>query len=182
MAEQAIVTGWQLSGRAARRFAVAFLTVAATLLAIYYFPHAADGAIARALAAFLHGYTAVAGAILRIFDRGLVVAGDSISGRYSLRLVKTCDAMDVTILLVSAVLAWPGRWRRRVAAAAMGIAFVFVINVVRICSLYFVGLHLPQHFELIHLELWPLLILLAVVAAFLFLVRWMGRPDAGRPS
>jgi exosortase/archaeosortase family protein len=75
--------------------------------------------------------------------------------------------MDVTILLTSAILAWPSPWRRRIAASLASALALYVLNVVRICSLYFIGLHFPSFFEVAHLDVWPALILVLAVGAFL---------------
>ena len=167
--------GVGLAGRPARRFVITFLATSALLLGLYYFPYDEGGPVKRAIAAYLHCYAVVSGAILRLFERGITVTGTDIVGRYSLRLVRTCDAMDVNILLVSAVMAWPGSWRRRVLAAAAGLGCVLLVNVARICSLYFVGVHAPGAFSFVHVELWPIAMLVVAVGAFIAAVRWMER-------
>src|SRR5579871_3773725 len=95
-----------------RRFAVTFAVLATVLLGLYYLPGqpaALEQAIPRA-------YACVAGFFLRAIDPGLRVQGTDLLGGASLRIVKTCDAMDVTILLASALLAWPRPWPRRLLA------------------------------------------------------------------
>jgi len=181
-AELPRLAGVGLAGRAARRFVIGFLVTSGVLLALYYFPYAPGGAVERAIAGYLHAYAVVSGGVLRVFERGITVSGADIVGRYSLRLVRTCDAMDVNILLASAVLSWPGPWRRRLLAAACGVGVVLVVNVARICSLYYVGLHHPSSFAFVHIELWPIVMLAAAVGVFLALVRWMQREVPGGAS
>jgi exosortase/archaeosortase family protein len=152
------------------RFVVSFLTLASLLLGAYYFPYGAGG-VAHALEGFLHFYASVAGGVLGLFEPGLQVHGQEILGRYSLRIVKTCDAMDVTILLSSAILAWPAPWKRRLRALALAIPLVTALNVLRICSLYYVGIYLPSYFEVAHVEIWPAVILAVVVGGFVLFVR-----------
>jgi exosortase/archaeosortase family protein len=112
------------------------------------------------------GYASIAGAVLHCFDRSVQVACQDTSGRYWLRIVKTCDAMDVQILMFSAVAALPLRLSRRLVAASIIVGVVFVVNVFRICSLYYIGIYLPSSFELVHIELWPALILIIGVVSF----------------
>lgn len=125
--------------------------------------------------AYLHDYASAAGTVLRWFDSSVQVRGQDIIGRYSLRIVRTCDAMDVKILYVSAVLAWPARWGRRVAAVIVGVAALFVVNVLRICALYFIGVYAPSYFTLAHHELLPVLILIVAVGAFVLFALWTQR-------
>ena len=137
------------------------------LLGCYYFPYSETGPIRPWLDAFLQGYAASAGFVIRQFDPSVRVVDQDIIGRYSLRIVKTCDAMDVTILLTSAIVAWPGRWRDRGLGAAAAIAVLFAINVLRICSLYWIGIHFPSLFEVAHVDVWPAIVLVLSVAVFL---------------
>jgi hypothetical protein len=96
-----------LSRGAAVRFAITFALLCGVLLGLYYFPYSEGGRIRPVLDGFLHRYAASAGLVLRWFEPRVQVIGQDIIGRYSLRIVKTCDAMDVTILLMSAIVAWP---------------------------------------------------------------------------
>ena len=160
------------AGRGSResvRFVAVFGVLAVTLLGLYYFPYPEGSAVRGWLDAYLRGYAAVSGSILRWFDPTLLVQGQSLTGRFSLRIVKTCDAMDVQILFVSAVAAWPGPWVRRLVVGALGAAVILVANIVRICSLYFVGLYLPDWFEFAHVELWPAILLVLATGMFVAL-------------
>jgi exosortase H (IPTLxxWG-CTERM-specific) len=162
----------------ARRFALVFALSSCALLALYYFPYPEGSWMKHELAGYLRAYAATAGAVLRWFDPSVVVRGQDIVGRYGLRIARTCDAMDVQILFVCAVLAWPTEWRVRALVAAGGAAALFVVNVARICSLYYVGLWRPSWFEFVHLELWPAVIVIAAVAAFAAFAIWTRRTEA----
>jgi exosortase/archaeosortase family protein len=164
--------------RLAVRFLIGFGAMAAVLLGIYYYPHPDGGTFKRALDGYLHGYAVVAATCLRLFEPGIRVIGTDIIGRYSLRIAKTCDAADVNILFLSAVVAWPGVGPRRFLAAGVGIAALFVVNVVRICSLYFVGLHFPSTFVFVHLDAWPMVVVAVTVGMFVAATRWMLRAPA----
>ena len=87
--------------------------------------------------------------------------------------MKNCDAMEANILFVSAVLALPAsRWTRRIAGVLAGLLLLVAVNVSRICTLYFIGLRYPNAFEVFHLELWPLALILAAVLSFLAWASW----------
>jgi exosortase/archaeosortase family protein len=160
------------------RFVLTFALVSGCLLGVYYFPYSDGGSAKKWLDAYLHGYAASAGLVLSWLEPHIEVTGQTIVGRYSLRIVRTCDAMDVTILLLAAVLSWPSRWTRRLVAAAVGIGALFLVNIVRICSLYYVGVYFPSSFELAHLEIWPAIILLVALGIFFGLIGWERRGAA----
>jgi exosortase H (IPTLxxWG-CTERM-specific) len=141
------------------RFVLTFVAAAAVLFSLYSFPYAENGISETWFQGYLRAYARLAGSILSIFDGQVDVAGTVIGGRYWLRIVKTCDAMEANLLFLAAVFAFPARWSRKAVAALLGIVVLVGVNVIRICSLYFIGLYLPARFELFHAELWPLLLI-----------------------
>jgi exosortase/archaeosortase family protein len=148
------------------RFALTFVGVAAVLLGIYCYPYERNGWFEHGLAAYLQAYARVAGTVLGVLEPGITITDRTILGRFSLVIVKSCDGMEPNILLLAAVLAFPAAWSKRAVAAAIGLPVLIAVNIIRICTLYFIGIHLPAWFEFVHLELWPLLFI--AIAAFTF--------------
>ena len=109
----------------------------------------------------------LAGSALSLFEPSLQVHGQDIIGRTSLRIVKNCDAMEAEILFVAAVLAFPTAWPKRLIGALLGALLIAAINVLRIASLYQIGVHFPKAFEFVHLEIAPLVLVASAVAVFL---------------
>ena len=171
--------------RQRRRFALGFVLIAAMLFGVYTFPYQESGLSERWFTAYLSGYAKVAGAALALFEPGLHVQGQDIMGRTSLRIVKNCDAMEVEILFLAAVLAFPSVWRKRLVGAVFGAAAIAAVNVLRIALLYEIGVHFPTAFEFAHLQLCPLLLVLTAVSAFLLWAVWAQRgtnQDARAPA
>jgi exosortase/archaeosortase family protein len=136
------------SARRARvGFVLRFAPTAAVLLGAYYFPYAQDGRARALINGFLHAYAASAGLVLRAFDPSVRVVGQEITGAFAMRIVQTCDAMDVTILFVSAVVSWKAPIGRRLLAAVVGAFALGILNLLRICSLYLIGMLWPSLFE-----------------------------------
>jgi len=158
--------------RARIRFAVVFALVGGALLTLYSFPYAEHGIREDGFARYLALYARLAGLVLRVFDSGVRVTGNDIVGRVSLTVAKNCDAMDVSLLLVAAIVAFPAPWRRRLVGIGVGVASLTVINVLRIVSLYYVDVHWPRAFEVIHAEVWPLAMVALAAATFLSWCRW----------
>jgi exosortase/archaeosortase family protein len=163
------------------RFVLVFLTVALLLFSIYSFPYAERGQVAGLFERYLAGYARLAGWCLRRFDPAVEVRGALISGRFSLHIVKSCDAMEANLLFVSAVAAWPAPWRRRVLAGGLGVVFLVLLNILRICTLYAIGIHVPGAFPFFHIDLWPLLLVLAAGGAFIAAALWMQRSRSPSP-
>lgn len=171
-----------VGGSQSFKFISAFMLTAAVLLAVYYFPYAEGTVMKNWISSYLHAYAAVAGVVLHWLDASVRVDGQDILGRYSLRIVRTCDAMDVKILFISAVMAWPAPWRRKAVAAIVGATMLFIVNVARICALYYIGVCVPTHFKMAHHELLPALMLVIAVGGFILFTAWAQPPSSARST
>jgi exosortase/archaeosortase family protein len=168
--------------RARLRFAAVFVAVAGTALAIYSFPYAEYGLREDWFHRYLAAYARLAGWVLRLTHADVSVAGADVVGAVSLTVAKNCDAMDVNILLVAAIVAFPAAWRRRAVGIGLGILALAAINILRIVSLYYVGVRFPDRFERVHAELWPFVMVAVALTTFVLWSRWASGPPAGERS
>jgi exosortase family protein XrtM len=136
------------------------------LLALYHCPYPDGSPPRRLTGAYLRACARSAGTLLALVDPSVRVEGVLIQGRFPLRIVRSCDAAEPLVLLVAAIVAFPSSWRRRLAGAGLGAALLFAVNAVRIASLYLIGVAHPGLFDLAHLDVWP--VMLVVVAAVIF--------------
>lgn len=161
------------------RFAIGYAVVAAVLFSIYGFPFELFGARSDWLAGYLRMYARLAGGALQLFENGVVVTGDRIDGRFSLQIVRNCDAIEVNILFASAILAFPAPWLRRLSALAGGLTLLVFANITRICLLYFVGVYRPSWFATAHEEILPLVLIALTALSFLGWARYLTKPAHG---
>jgi exosortase/archaeosortase family protein len=152
-------------------FLLRFAVIAGSLSALYAFPYADDAGVHSFTTRYLEAYARAAGAVVRLFDPAVRVSGSEIFGRYSLSIVKDCDAMDVNILLAAAVVSFPASIGRRAIGIIAGLALVMLANLTRICALYFIGTLAPHAFEFAHRELFPLVLVLLAGTFFLMWAR-----------
>ncbi len=169
--------GPQSARRPALRFGLTFMLLAGTLSLAYAYSYPPGSALATWFQRYLEAYAQAAGALLSLLDPSVHVQGAQILGRYPLWIVKDCDAMEVKILFTAAVLAFPSTWRSKAFGVIVGVFALFVANLVRIATLYFVGVHAPDSFESAHREIWPLILVGTALGLFAIWVRWAGRPD-----
>lgn len=121
-----------------------------------------------------------ANAILHALGQPTSVSGVTIrSAQYAVAIRRGCDAIEPAWFFCAAVLSFPGRWRRKPAGLAAGVAAIFALNLVRIVSLYFIGLHMQWLFPTAHLELWPAAFILASLGFWIAWIRWS--QDDNRP-
>ena len=81
-----------------------------------------------------------------------------------------CNAVNVTILLWSAVLAFPASWKLRLLGLAAGSAVIQVVNILRFISLFYLGQYSMTWFDFAHAYLWETLIVLDTMVVFWYWV------------
>ncbi len=163
------------------RFVVSFAAISAVFFCVYYFPYSESGLSETWSKAYLERYAGIVGFVLRVFEPGVVVSQNVISGRFSMSIVKSCDAMEANMLFCAATLALPGEAWRKAVAVAGGLAALVALNVVRLCSLYYVGVYLGRWFEVMHIDVWPMLMVVFATLDFLVCARWLKAPARAAP-
>lgn len=157
-------------------FAWRYLSVAAAIAGIlftaYFYPYPEGGAVATTVRSYLAAYARMVGAIVALFDPRIAVAGATIQGPlFSMQIVRTCDAMEVNILLVAALAAFPMPIWRRVVSVPLSVVLLVLANILRLCVLYWLGAHEPAWFDRAHQTLAPLGMVAGALAIFLIATR-----------
>jgi len=119
-----------------------------------------------ALAGFLTFTARATGAIVNLFGGSVQVDGTLISSPdYSISIVTECTGLIPMAIVVCAVLAYPCTWKQKAIGSALGIVALFVLNLVRTSSLFFIGSHFsPSFFNTAHFLIWqPVMIVVAIV-------------------
>ena len=150
--------------------------IVAVAFGFIYYPHQPGTLPARLLDGYLQGQAQLVAVVLRVFDPTVAVQGNHILGRFPLLIVLDCAALDVLALFTGAVVAFPARWSRRGIGLLAGYLVITGANVVRIATLYYVGLHHPASFDVLHEELLQFLMVAVGVGAFAGWAWWSRRP------
>jgi exosortase/archaeosortase family protein len=165
-----------------RRFVYKFSTIAAGLLLLYCFPYEENGVSELGFDSFLAAYARLANVAIRLFDPSAVVIGKEIHGRFAVGIIKGCDAMEAKLLFLSAVLAFPGRWGRKLLVAFGGLGLLVLLNVARITTLYIAGALKPSLVETLHYETWPFITITVAGLLFLAGTSYLRAADAEPPT
>jgi exosortase/archaeosortase family protein len=164
----------RLPRRPVIRFILAFAGFIAAFDAISWLPASGH---------FLNGYVVanawLAGAVLNGLGQKSHVVGDSIcSARFTVTVLEGCTATGLISLFWAGLLALPASWPRKTAGMAAGTAVIALLNVMRIVTVFGVGVHYPKSFSTLHEEIWPGLLVLATLALGLGAMGW-AIPEAG---
>jgi exosortase H (IPTLxxWG-CTERM-specific) len=127
----------------------------------------------RPFSVFLSAYAQVSNWILVMFGQHSHVTGSTISGPVAtISIMRGCDALDPILVLCAGILAYPSSWRRKVIGLVLGVAAMFIMNVVRILSLYVIELKAPTLFDPVHLDIWPVIFVSLAVLLWFAWMRW----------
>ena len=88
-----------------------------------------------------------------------------------------CTAFTPAALLAAVVLPFPVSWQARLIGVGVGVAFLMVLNQLRLVSVVWIGVHAPQFFDFVHFWLWHAILIAATAGYWL---AWVKRstPDA----
>lgn len=102
-----------------------------------------------------------------------------ISPLANLEVVRGCDGSGAMFLIVAAVLAFPASVVRKLVGIAASLALMYVLNLVRIVSIYFVVAYYPAWFLPAHTYFAPTLIVLLGCLFFAWWALWATRRKHG---
>lgn len=110
----------------------------------------------------------VSAAILRAAGEPVATHGTVIrSALFAVDVKNGCNGIEAALLLLAAMLAFPASPRARVAGIAAGLLAIQVVNLFRIVSLFWLGAHRRDVFDLFHAAVWQTLLILLAVGIFL---------------
>ena len=89
-----------------------------------------------------------------------------------------CNGVNVTLLLWSALLAFPVSWRQRFKGLLLGTVAIQAVNFVRFISLFYLLEYNRQLFDFAHDYLWESLIMLDALVVFWLWVYGIRRAQA----
>lgn len=125
----------------------------------------------------------VSAAILRAVGEQVVREGTVIrSALFAVDVKNGCNGIEATLLLLAAMLAFPASAKARAAGLAVGLLAIQAVNLVRIVSLFWLGAHRRDVFDLFHAAIWQTLLILLAVGVFLAWGKRLRRGEGAEAS
>jgi exosortase/archaeosortase family protein len=103
---------------------------------------------------------------VRLVGRALVSPDGS-----ALRVTRGCEGIEMFLLLVAALVAFPASARQRLSGLLWGGLLAYALSVSRLMTLYYVLRHSPALWDALHGLILPLA---PVILLALYFVRWTG--------
>jgi exosortase H (IPTLxxWG-CTERM-specific) len=162
-----------LWGKPEVRFLVLFLSILGALFTVV--------ALRQVNHALVDPYTAavarMSGVVLRFFGEEAVVSGCVVSSpRFAVTIYNGCNGLITSLILVAGILAFPARCSAKMIGVAGGLFAIQLINLVRIVSLFYIGVFFPEHFNDAHIFIWQSLVILAGISLWIVWARLLAVP------
>ncbi len=150
-----------------------FVVIFGVLMGLFYAVTMTSYMEEKGWTAYLDFNAKVSGAILGFLGENVTVSGQLItSPRGSLLIQRGCDAIHPSALFISAVLALPVSVWRKLPGMAVGTVVLMITNLARIISLFYVQIHFPRAFEIMHIEVWQTLFIFFAVLLWAIWAWW----------
>ena len=99
---------------------------------------------------------------------------------YSFRVIDQCLGAYEIFIFSAGVIAYPTDYRKKLWGIALGIPFLYLINVIRLMMLGAVGTWSPGTSAFMHLYLWQIIIFLTVLLACVLWIKLIVQPGGKR--
>ena len=170
-----------LWNRPESRFLILFLAILATAFTVVALRTVNDSVVVP--------YTAfvarVSGHVLALFGEDITVDGVVLrSPRFAVTIYNGCNGLITSLIFISGVLAFPARLGAKLIGVIGGLLAIQLINLVRIVSLFYIGVFLPQYFSQSHVFIWQSLVIMAGITLWIVWAHRFAAPpprgDEGR--
>lgn len=156
-----------------RRRSIGFLLRFVALLVAFYLIVASHPVNDNVVVPFTAGIASFSGKILNAMGEKVEVIGTEIrSSSFGVNIENGCNGVETALLFGAAVLAFPASWARRLLGLAAGFLAIQALNLFRVVTLFWIGLHRPALFNSSHTVIWQSVVVLFGVILFLL---WASR-------
>lgn len=124
-------------------------------------------------APILSVYSSVSAFLLNILGYGVTATGELLSSNaFSVSIEEGCDAIAPAILYAVSVAIFPIAWTARWKGLLFGLLAIFVLNIIRIVTLFLTGIHIPSLFDFMHVDFWQAIFIVFTVGIWIYWMRW----------
>jgi exosortase H (IPTLxxWG-CTERM-specific) len=150
-----------------------FLLVFAVLLIAFYAIITIKAVDTHVVLPFTAGLAHISGGALNAIGERVHVDSTVIAGpKFAVDIRGGCNGLEAVVFVCAAMLAFHAPLRERLIGAAAAAVILEALNVIRIDSLYLLGVYHRKVFEMFHLAVWQTLMFGAAVLLFLI---WTSR-------
>jgi exosortase H (IPTLxxWG-CTERM-specific) len=150
----------QIWGRPDARFLIVFLTILGSSFTVIAL-NPVNEAVILPYTAFIARMSATA---LRVLGEPAAVTGCVVSSpRFVVTIYNGCNGLITSLIFIAGVLAFPARWTAKLVGVVGGLVIIQILNLIRVLSLFYIGIYFPDYFNNAHVFIWQSLIIISGV-------------------
>lgn len=143
---------------------IIFLCVFALLMILFYAFYLNPWLEKTLFTPLVNSYALLSGRVLSILGYTNTVSGDTIGSTWlSISIFKGCDAIEPMALFIAGILAFPASIRNKLLGLLVGLLCLYVLNLIRIVTLFLVGIYHYKYFETMHLTIWQVIYIILTI-------------------
>lgn len=95
---------------------------------------------------------------------------------FAYEIAYTCTGFLPVTTFIACVLAYPAKWHAKRVGIAVGVPLLWMVNLVRLVHLFYLGVYIPEAFVVAHEVVWEWLLAVIFIALWLGWIRWSEKP------
>ncbi|GAB1372511.1 hypothetical protein MASR1M45_25730 [Candidatus Kapaibacterium sp.] len=150
-----------------------FLTIYIGIIILYYVFISFDNN--PILEIYINITSKISALILSIFDSSIIADKQLISGsKFSVILSFGCEGSEPVAIFFAGVMSYPSVIKYKLQGLVIGLPALYLLNIIRIILLYFIGVNFNTLFDFAHTTLFPIIFILIALA---FWMLWINRSN-----
>ena len=143
------------------------------VLSIIYFTISSTAWFNKLRHPILVAYTKISSWTLNVFNLNTSTNQDILyNNQFSVNIEEGCDAVGPAILYTIAILVYPIAFKYKWKGILAGLVFIFILNIIRIISLFLTGVYSSSLFDFMHVEFWQGIFIVFTLALWLGWLQW----------
>jgi len=158
---------------------VIFLVLFLVLLAVGFTLISLNWVNDHVIEPFTAGIADLSGATLNLLGQDVTMRGTEIhSAKFGVNIKNGCNGVEAMLIFLAAVLAFPARWKSKLAGLGIGFLAIQLVNLVRVVALFLTGSYFPKVFDASHTVVWQTIVILFAVLLWIFWANRYANPPA----
>ncbi len=125
---------------------------------------------------YINATASLSASILSLLGIESYAQGNNIiSDAMIISLAFGCEGSEPIVLFIAAVSAFPSAVKKKLIGGITGVLLLYVLNILRIITLYFIGLSEVFNFDLFHVIIFPVVFIIIAILFFLGWLKWQNK-------
>ncbi len=156
-----------------------FIVSFVVIIGLFYAFFSTDFFREHILAHVANANASLSSLILNLMGQGTVADGSTVaSSVFSVKVETGCDGIEPIALFATAVLVFPVAFSYKWQGVLVGSVFLAVMNLIRVISLFLVGVYIPSFFDFMHVEVWQVIFIILAIITWLVWMQWVMKKQA----